>query len=78
MHMRHILWNGGGSDWIILRHDYLAPAKYVDAIDALPWGDADERIYAVTELQGDVLVWEPYKWGESCYLLYTVQINTTV
>ena len=25
-------------DWIILRHDYLAPAKYVDTIDALQWG----------------------------------------
>lgn len=54
-------------DWIILRNDYLAPAKYVDAL-AVGFLYPMERIYAVTEPRGEVLVWEPYKWSESCYL----------
>ena len=36
------------TDWIILRNDYLAPTRYVDAI-AIAMGEYEERIFAVTE-----------------------------
>jgi hypothetical protein len=53
------IMRGGSRDvqWRILRNDYLAPSRYVDAI--LTTG----RIYAVTAPRGDVLVWEPTIWG---------------
>jgi hypothetical protein len=54
------IMRGGSRDvqWRILRNDYLAPSRYVDAI--LTSG----RIYAVTAPRGDVLVWDPTIWGE--------------
>ena len=43
---------------------------YVDAV-AIPdndfWGHM-WHIYAVTEPRGDIVVWEPYTWGESYYM----------
>ena len=57
-------------EWIILRNNSLAPRRYVDAV-AIPntdfWGHL-LRIYVVTEPRGDIVVWEPYTWGESYYM----------
>ena len=53
-----IMRGGTDVDWRILRNEFLAPARYVDAIMDFT------RIYAVTEPKGDVLVWEPTIWGE--------------
>ena len=55
-------------DWIILRNDYLTPAMYVDAIAKCLISGSIDRIDAVIELRGDVLVWEPNKWSEYRYL----------
>ena len=45
-------------NWRILRNDFLAPSRYVDAIL-----DGD-RICALTAPRGDLFVWEPTVWGE--------------
>lgn len=54
----------GGRDisWTILRNDFLAPSRYVDAIMH------NARIYAVTAPRGDVLVWDPTVWSEFSFL----------
>jgi hypothetical protein len=46
--------------WVVIQNNYLAPTKYVDVV-AVGHPQFDRHIYAVTELRGDVLVWEPYE-----------------
>ena len=54
-----IMRGGVDSHWKILNAACLAPSRYMDAIQ-----DLQERICAVTEPHGDVLLWEPTEWGK--------------
>ena len=53
-----IMRGGVDSHWKILNAARLAPSTFVDAIQ-----DLQDRIYAVTELHGDVFLREPTEWG---------------
>lgn len=64
-----IMLGGREPDWIILKNDFLRPSFYADAILD------NDRIYAVTEPLGEVLVWEPLVYGKFVFHFLYLKFN---
>src|SRR4051812_28063115 len=58
------------NEWTVLCDNHLRPGKYVDAVFTTSWYDGTpQHIYAVIGPRGDMLVWDPFTWGESwCHI----------